>query len=65
MKLSVIIPVFNEEKTVGELLGRVLAAKLPLRWEKEIIIIDDGSRDGTWDIVQSSKFPYRVNKVQN
>lgn len=42
-KLSVIVPVFNEEKTVAELVKRVLA-----RPETgEIIIIDDGSRDNT------------------
>lgn len=43
MKLSVVIPVYNEEKTVGELLKKVLAEKTP----KEIIVIDDGSTDKT------------------
>lgn len=43
MKLSVVIPVFNEEKTIGQLLARVLAEKTP----KEIIVVDDGSTDGT------------------
>jgi glycosyltransferase involved in cell wall biosynthesis len=50
MKLSVIIPVFNEEKTISRLLGQVLAEKTP----KEIIVIDDGSTDGTLRIVQSA-----------
>ena len=43
MKLSVIIPVYNEEKTVGEVIRRVVAVKI----EKEIIIVNDGSSDGT------------------
>jgi len=47
MKLSVIIPVYNEEKTVGELIRRVISTNLPVGWEKEMIIIDDGSTDGT------------------
>jgi len=48
MKLSIIIPVYNEESTVGELLEQVLAVDLP----KEIIVVDDGSRDATIDIVR-------------
>ena len=46
MKLSIIIPVYNEERTVGQLLERVQSAKLA-GWTKHIIVIDDGSTDGT------------------
>lgn len=46
MKLSVIIPAHNEEKTIGEIIRRVKAAD-SLGLAKEIIVIDDGSRDGT------------------
>lgn len=45
MKLSVIIPVFNEVRTLAKLLERVKSAKLDL--DKEIIIVDDFSTDGT------------------
>lgn len=45
MKISVVIPVFNEVKTIKEIVTRVQAVKLPQ--EKEIIIVDDGSTDGT------------------
>ena len=45
MKLSIIIPVFNEEKTITEIMERVKVADIPV--DKEIIIIDDGSTDGT------------------
>lgn len=47
-KLSICIPVYNEEKTVKELLDRVLAVPL----EKELIVIDDGSTDNTAAIIQ-------------
>lgn len=45
--LSVIIPVYNEESTVGELLRRVIAVKLPADIKKEIVVVDDGSSDKT------------------
>ncbi len=44
MKLSIIIPVYNEEKTIEEVLKRVKRAPC-LNYEKEIIIVDDGSTD--------------------
>jgi glycosyltransferase involved in cell wall biosynthesis len=45
-KLSIIIPVYNEEKTIDEILHAVDAWKSP-KWEKEIIVVDDGSSDAT------------------
>jgi len=47
MNLSVVIPVYNEEKNVGEIIKRVQAVKLA----KEIIVVDDGSKDGTREIL--------------
>ncbi|MCI5123201.1 MAG: glycosyltransferase family 2 protein [Candidatus Electrothrix sp. AR5] len=49
-KLSVIIPVYNEEKTLTEVINTVLAVELPLA--KEIIIVDDASTDGTRQIIE-------------
>jgi len=46
MKLSIIIPVFNEEKTIAKLLEKVIAVKIP-GVTKEIIVIDDCSTDET------------------
>lgn len=43
--LSIIIPVYNEESTVGEVIERILKVQLPIA--KEIIVIDDGSSDAT------------------
>lgn len=48
-RLSVVIPVFNERNTVGEAIRRVRDAPLPI--DREIIVIDDGSDDGTRDIL--------------
>lgn len=53
MKLSIIIPVFNEARTIGEIIKRVKGVKIP-DFEKEILIIDDGSVDGTIDQISKS-----------
>ena len=47
MKLSIVIPVYNEGPTVQELIGRVVAAKIPDGWEREIICVNDCSKDNT------------------
>lgn len=54
-KLSIIIPVFNEENTIREILKKVLAVKLPKGIQKEIIIIDDGSTDKTAQVLSEFK----------
>ena len=46
-KLSVVIPVYNEERTVVALARSVLAVPLPDGVERELVIVDDGSTDGT------------------
>ena len=53
MKLSIIIPVYNEEQTIREVVDRVLAVDLGAV-EKEILIANDGSSDGTRDAIASS-----------
>lgn len=47
MKLSIVIPCYNEERYIQEIISRVQAALLPQALEKEIIVVDDGSWDGT------------------
>ncbi len=50
-KLSVLIPVYNEARTIAELLARVLAAPIPIA--KEVLVGDDGSTDGTREILRA------------
>lgn len=52
MKLSIIIPVFNEEKTITRVIDRVRYAKIN-SLEKEIIIVDDGSSDKTTENIKN------------
>ncbi len=53
MKLSIVIPIYNEEKTLMTILEKVRAQD----FEKEIILVDDGSTDGTRDILKSLDYP--------
>src|SRR4051812_32507133 len=43
--LSILIPLYNEEEFITELLNRVVAAPLPAGLDREIVIVDDGSTD--------------------
>jgi glycosyltransferase involved in cell wall biosynthesis len=57
MLLSIVIPCYNEKKTILMLLDRVLAAPLPDGIEREVVIVDDCSKDGTVDILKSISNP--------
>ncbi|MCG2726767.1 MAG: glycosyltransferase family 2 protein [Elusimicrobia bacterium] len=60
MKLSILIPSYNELKTLPEILSKISFVNL----EKEIIIVDDGSTDGTFDwllkAVDGNAYPYKI-----
>src|SRR5258706_15689852 len=51
-KLSIIIPVYNEEKTIGQILKKVSGISLP-QVETEIIVVDDGSTDATASVISN------------
>ncbi len=53
MKLSVIVPVYNEQATVGEVIDRALAVPI----SKEVIVVDDGSTDDTPNVVRARVGP--------
>jgi len=55
MKLSVVIPVYNEKNTVNKIIQQVQDVELEM--EKEIILIDDGSTDGTRKILENLEYP--------
>ena len=51
--LSILIPLYNEEEFIGPLLDRVLAAPLPHGIERELIVVDDCSTDGSAEIAEA------------
>jgi glycosyltransferase involved in cell wall biosynthesis len=60
MKLSIIVPVYNEKHTVLKILDRI--EKTP--WEKEIIVVDDFSTDGTRDILRDLDTSRKIPSVR-
>ncbi len=53
MKLSVIIPCYNEAPTIAQVVSHVAAAPLPNGWEREIIVVDDGSGEETLEVLRT------------
>ncbi len=51
MKLSVLLPVYNEQATVDDIIDRILAAPLPTGMDLEVVAVDDGSTDASGDIL--------------
>ncbi|MGE5833650.1 MAG: glycosyltransferase family 2 protein [Acidobacteriota bacterium] len=57
--LSVVMPVYNERDTIEQIIPRVLA--VPLRIE--LIVVDDGSKDGTRELLTALRQKYEFNLI--
>jgi len=66
VKLSVVVPVYNERFLVAELVSRVLAVSAPEIRELELLLIDDGSKDGSLDILRrlAAEHPDRIRLLE-
>jgi glycosyltransferase involved in cell wall biosynthesis len=51
-KLSILVPAYNEEKTISEVLSRLAELRLPEGMEKEVIIVNDCSKDATGKVIE-------------
>jgi glycosyltransferase involved in cell wall biosynthesis len=52
-RLSIVIPVYNEAGTIAKVIARVRAVSLPTSWDREVVVVDDGSRDGTGEVLKN------------
>src|SRR3954465_7433325 len=59
--LTVVVPAFNEAASIGTVIERVLAQR-PV---KEIVVVDDASRDKTWDVLQTFASNSRVKLLRH
>ncbi len=53
--LSVVVPIYNDQEVIAELLRRVTAVVETLVKDYEIILVDDGSRDNSWTVMQEER----------
>jgi len=60
LDISIIIPLLNEEESLGELTERIVSAIKPLNRTYEIIFVDDGSSDRSFEIIRTLKESYSV-----
>lgn len=60
MRVSVIVPVYNEEKTVAQVLASLAQVSLDL----EVIVVDDASTDHTWEILQQLRLQAPFDQYQ-
>ena len=63
-KLSIIIPAYNEERTIGDVLESVLAVKLPYKLKKQLIVVDDCSGDSTVRCVEDFQSSHPNIEIQ-
>ena len=67
-QLSIVVPVYNESSLIEELIRRVVINVKKITEDFEIIIVDDGSKDQTWELIEKEakkdnrfKDPYIYN----
>ncbi len=65
MKLSIVVPVYNEEKNLPELFEQIVAAMQPLKMDWDVTFVDDGSRDASVEVIRNlhAQAPEKVRIV--
>lgn len=66
LQYSIVIPAYNEESRIGPALGKVLACMAERHWAAEVLVVNDGSRDGTVRVVrQVAQNAPQVRLIEN
>ncbi len=50
--ISIVIPVYNECESLEALYGEIAAVAAAEQWELEVLFVDDGSNDGSWNVIR-------------
>lgn len=65
MDISIVVPLYNEEESLPELCDWIKRVMTSNKLSYEVILVDDGSRDGSWAVIESLKQKYKeVRGVQ-
>jgi glycosyltransferase involved in cell wall biosynthesis len=62
--LTILMPVYNEHSTVAQAVEDALGAELPVD-ARQLVIVDDGSTDGTLEILRTTEWPENVIVVEH
>ena len=62
-ELSIIVPAFNEEATIEAAIDRALSVQLPVA-DREVVVVENGSRDRTREVLRSREWPDQVRVVE-
>ncbi|MBE0475454.1 glycosyltransferase family 2 protein, partial [Rhodoferax sp.] len=63
LELSIVVPVYNSAKTLGNLLERLTTVLASITQSYEIILVDDGSSDASWSVIQTLRATYGEHLV--
>ena len=65
MKLSIVVPVYNEEKNLPELFDQILATLKDVDYDWDLTFVDDGSKDNSREVMKDlqSRYPNRVRNI--
>jgi glycosyltransferase involved in cell wall biosynthesis len=64
-KLSIVVPVYNESRTISEVIDRIKASVAKQNLTAEILVVNDGSKDNSAEIIKTIPGIVFVNKEKN
>jgi glycosyltransferase involved in cell wall biosynthesis len=62
--LTIVVPAYNEEKYLEDVIRRVIEQPLPSGLDRELIMVNDASQDDTWQVMQSLSRKYPQTRFQ-